>query len=171
MYARCYRPSHEAYLRYSKLEKAICDEWKNDYIVFLQWSLENGYSDKLQIDRIDNLKGYSPENCRWVTTKIQQSNKQNSLPPMLAFGEYKTPIEWAEDERCVVSRIRLVKRINSGISLEDAITKLKLVRRRNQLSEITKQRMSEKAILQNSNDRRDEISGRYTSYTKLPNQA
>jgi hypothetical protein len=46
----------------------ICEEWK-DYYNFKKWALKNGYSDELQIDRIDNDKGYYPENCRWVDSK------------------------------------------------------------------------------------------------------
>ena len=41
--------------------------------------MENGYSNKLSIDRIDNEKGYSPDNCRWVTMKEQIENRRTSL--------------------------------------------------------------------------------------------
>ena len=51
----------------------ICDEWMNEdgYQNFKKWSLENGYEDGLSIDRIDGTKGYSPDNCRWTTAKVQ----------------------------------------------------------------------------------------------------
>jgi len=51
----------------------ICDEWL-DYIQFKKWALENGYRYGLSIDRIDNDKGYSPENCRWTTQSVQMNN-------------------------------------------------------------------------------------------------
>jgi len=50
-----------------------CKGW-DDYIVFRDWSLENGYSDELSIDRIDNDKGYYKDNCRWATREEQQRN-------------------------------------------------------------------------------------------------
>ena len=41
----------------------VCEDWKN-VNTFFDWALSNGYSDNLEIDRIDNDKGYYPENCR-----------------------------------------------------------------------------------------------------------
>lgn len=45
----------------------ICDEWNSDYTKFRDWSLLNGYSDGLSIDRIDNDGNYCPDNCRWIS--------------------------------------------------------------------------------------------------------
>ena len=52
----------------------ICDEWKNDFLIFRTWALENGYKEGLSIDRIDNDGNYEPINCRWVTKEIQTRN-------------------------------------------------------------------------------------------------
>lgn len=41
--------------------------------------MNNGYTDELTIDRIDNDKGYSPDNCRWITIEEQQANKRNTI--------------------------------------------------------------------------------------------
>jgi hypothetical protein len=39
-----------------------------DWAHFRSWSLENGYSrERNSLDRKDPDKGYTPENCRWVT--------------------------------------------------------------------------------------------------------
>ncbi len=52
----------------------ICDEWKNSFKAFYDWSIKNGFEPHLHIDRIDSKKGYTPDNCRYVT---QSDNNRN----------------------------------------------------------------------------------------------
>ena len=74
MYKRCYNPKSVRYSRYGGRGITICDEWFNSRITFFEWALNNGYDNSLTIDRIDNDKGYSPENCRWVSYETQNQN-------------------------------------------------------------------------------------------------
>ena len=56
----------------------VCDEWLV-FENFRDWALSHGYSDDLEIDRIDNDKGYCPENCRWVSRRENMNNRRNTI--------------------------------------------------------------------------------------------
>lgn len=83
MKSRCYGEKNISYKYYGGKGIKICDEWLNDYNKFKEWALNNGFRPFLTIDRIDNSKGYSPDNCRWVTQSFNTAhntrNKSNEM--------------------------------------------------------------------------------------------
>ena len=83
MNQRCSNPSSTAFKRYGGRGITVCDEWKHDFQAFYDWAMANGYDENAHrgqctIDRIDNNKGYSPDNCQWVDMKTQIHNRSNS---------------------------------------------------------------------------------------------
>lgn len=76
---RCKNPNDKSASSYYLKGISVCKEWNSDFSAFRDWALSNGYSDSLTIDRIDNSKGYSPDNCRWVSMAEQQQNRTNNV--------------------------------------------------------------------------------------------
>lgn len=73
MLEKCYTPSHRQYPNYGGRGIGVCEEWRTDFAKFEAWSLANGYSNELEIGRLDVTKDYSPENCRYATPQQQSS--------------------------------------------------------------------------------------------------
>ena len=95
MIKRCCSPGYERYSEYGGRGISVCDEWRNDFLSFYNWSMENGYSDELTIDRIEVNGNYEPENCRWATYKEQGNNTRRNH--YITFdGETHTMCEWAK---------------------------------------------------------------------------
>ena len=92
---RCINAKHDNYVRYGARNISMCEEWLNDFKAFYDWAITHGFKEGLTIDRIDNFKGYSPDNCRWITAKEQQHNRRDTI--YLTYkGETKSTPEWAE---------------------------------------------------------------------------
>lgn len=118
--ARCANRKQRDYKYYGGRGITVCQEWKI-WENFKNWAITNGYCNNLEIDRIDNEKGYCPENCRWTTSKINQRNKRTNRL-IMAFGETKCLSEWLEDNRCAVSPTTLRRHLDQGWLPEKAIT-------------------------------------------------
>lgn len=96
MKTRCYNPNSKNYKYYGDKGVIICEEWLNDRKLFYEWAVNNGYSDELTIDRIDNDGNYSPDNCRWATWEQQANNKSNTVYYRYE-GKIKSSLDWCKE--------------------------------------------------------------------------
>ncbi|WP_186305100.1 AP2 domain-containing protein [Staphylococcus epidermidis] len=75
MKARCNNPNHVSYKNYGGRGISVCDEWNNDYKAFYNDMIED-FFEGAELDRIDNDKNYSKENCRWVKREANINNRR-----------------------------------------------------------------------------------------------
>lgn len=78
MKQRCLNPKHPEFYLWGGRGITVCAEWNADFVPFRDWSLASGYADYLEIDRRDNNGNYEPDNCRWVTEKVNCANKRTT---------------------------------------------------------------------------------------------
>ncbi len=120
---RCNHPTSRSFKDYGAKGINLCGEWsgRQGQIRFVKWCLSNGYQPGLDLDRIDTYRGYSPENCRFVTRKTNCRNKTNNV--MLTYnGETKCASEWGEDSRCNVHPAQFLQRLKAGWTIHRALT-------------------------------------------------
>ena len=94
--ARCYNRNNKSFHNYGGRGIVMCDDWKNDFLSFAEWSAKTGYSDGLSIDRIDVNGNYCPENCRWLTVAEQSRNRRDNIV-IEHNGEKKILADWADE--------------------------------------------------------------------------
>lgn len=119
MHRRCGDAKHPDFKRYGGRGISVCREWKN-FTAFHEWASVNGYAAGLTLDRIDNDRGYRPDNCRWVSRTTQNRNRGNNIRyewkgQMLILSE----ISERECVRLTMLRQRVQKR---GWPIEAAVT-------------------------------------------------
>jgi len=97
MLDRCQNPNNKYYSYYGGRGITVCDEWKglNGFSQFLN---DMGKRPKGKtLDRVDNSKGYSVENCRWATRSQQQFNQRTPITNTSGFkgvSLYKANGRW-----------------------------------------------------------------------------
>ena len=116
---RCNNKNNKSFDYYGGRGISVCDDWKNDFMSFYDWAINNGYADGLEIDRIDNNGNYEPLNCRFVARNIQVQNTR------LLNSTNKTGYRgvcWVKEKNKFLASIQVNKKhIHLGYS-NDAIT-------------------------------------------------
>lgn len=92
MMRRCYKPSNSAYKDYGGRGIAVCERWHSFDAFFADMGER---PDGKTLERVENDKGYSPENCRWATRKEQSRNRRANRMIELN-GEIRSLAEWCE---------------------------------------------------------------------------
>lgn len=119
MKGRCYNKNNKSYKYYGGRGIIICDEWKNNFKIFYDWAINNGYQEGLTIDRINVNGNYEPSNCRWITQK-QQANNTRANVYITYNNQTHTLMEWSEITGISYSALR--HRLQRKWTIEKTLT-------------------------------------------------
>lgn len=123
MVARCHEVNDKSYPRYGAKGILVCDRWRwgdGEYSGFTCWLNDMGPIpfEKASIERVDNSKGYSPDNCRWASVREQANNKSTNRW-VEARGQKLTIAQWARVVGIGPKTIRY--RLEQGLDPEIAL--------------------------------------------------
>lgn len=114
---RCNSSTNQWYSAYGGKGVSVYQEWQEDFLVFRDWAIKNGYKKGLTLDRIDVNGNYEPNNCRWITIQEQQYNKTTNVYIEIN-GVSKTLTEWCKKYKTPLSTAKgRIKRGLKGISI------------------------------------------------------
>ena len=85
------------YVSYGSKNITMCEQWYFSYDIFFDWAIKNGWKESLSIDRINNDKEYSPENCTWsdrTTQAINQRMKKSNTSGYVGIYWNKASKKW-----------------------------------------------------------------------------
>lgn len=124
MRERCYRTNHKHYADYGGRGITVCERWRYDFRAFLS---DMGHRPAgMTLERIDNDKGYGPDNCVWAGWRQQQNNRRSNV--RIEFGGMcLTVAQWAR--RLGIRPDTLQLRIRSGIPTARALSSADLRRK------------------------------------------
>ena len=121
---RCLNLNCKCYKYYGGRGIDVCESWRTDFISFRDWAVNNGYKEGLSIDRINNNKGYHPDNCKWST------NREQILSGILDCEEVYII---RCDEKNANKWINKLKKMEIAVSVKEIEISLKKIKKLNKL--------------------------------------
>jgi hypothetical protein len=103
MYARCYTPTNNSYIRYGGRGVTICQEWLENKDRFVEWGINNGWKPGLQLDKdilskqLNIFPIYSPETCMFVTNIENVHNSKSTKKTNQEISEIVAYFDSKED--------------------------------------------------------------------------
>ena len=121
MKSRCHNPANQSYVRYGGRGIFVCDEWRNSFDRFYE---DMGPKPAgMDLDRIDNDKGYCKENCRWISRLENCRNTRRTIYVDVNGQKLKVH-ELAEISGQKKSTV--MYRLKKGLSMDAVLSKEKL---------------------------------------------
>ena len=117
---RCHNPKSDNYHRYGGSGIEVCPRWRTGFINFFS-DMGKRPNGKYSLERIDNSKGYSPENCKWATVYEQARNRRD-IRLIEYNGEKLCLLDWAI--RAKVGRNAIYALIAKGKSPENSVAEV-----------------------------------------------
>lgn len=118
MKARCHSPSSTSYANYGAKGISVCSRWRESFENFLE-DMGEKPANSHSIERIDNKKGYFPENCRWATSAEQNRNYSRNVV-IEHNGQKQCLSDWAV--QLGIKKHTLRYRLNAGWDISDAFS-------------------------------------------------
>lgn len=125
---RCNNPNNPSYSRYGGRGIKICTEWENNPGAFCKWAYEHGFREDARygettIERLDNDKGYSPDNCAIKTFKEQANNRRTNLfiehngirKTLAQWRDFFGLSQWQAYKYLVIKKYTIQELIDRGI--------------------------------------------------------
>lgn len=126
MLKRCLLPTHDAYKYYGAVGVTVCERWVRSFWAFVEDMGER--PEGTTLDRVDNSKGYSPDNCRWATNLEQRTNTKSPGLVVTLCGVTKLLTDWARERGFNVESAR--RDIKAGMPEDVAVVAAVLRKRK-----------------------------------------
>lgn len=118
--ARCFNKNSTVYHHYGGRGITMYERWAYNFTEFRYWCIKHGWQKGLHIDRIDNNKGYYPDNCRIVSAAVNSRNKRSNIN-ITINGRTMIVQDWCKEYK--INRNTFLGRIKKGVPPEIAILK------------------------------------------------
>lgn len=125
MHSRCERKSHPSYINYGGRGISVCQEWsgKDGFFNFKKWAVNNGWVKGLSLDRLDNNKGYYPDNCRFATRVEQNYHRRSNI--MYEYSGIMMPLGMIAKLEDVKYGLLYTRVRQKGLSVSQALKDIK----------------------------------------------